>query len=642
MRHRSTGRAIAAWTSALLALSVVTPGWAQLGAGASVPPAEKLVHISAAPLTLDAGSRAEAAVTLQVENGWHINANPPSPDYMIATEVDFSDKQRLSVGAPRYPAPRPLKVGFEESVLLVYGGTVVVNVPITAGIASQPGPHTLKGRVRFQACNDQVCLAPVIVPFDLVVTVKPVASAPRNPVPEGGASGPAVEPAGGREGSGAAHPSGPDSAPPQGSGFSTAPPPPGAAAAVAPDNPIARALERGSWSAFLTLFLIGLALNLTPCVYPMLSVTVSIFGARRSAPPLQVFGMACVYVLGMAVMYSTLGLVAALTGGLFGGVLQSPMVQIGIGLLLAVLSLSMFGLYEFQIPPQLLSRLGGTTATSVAGTFGSGLLVGVFAAPCVGPPVVALLAVVGAKGDPWFGFLSFFVLALGLGAPYLVLGTFSNLLQTLPRSGEWMVWVKKVFGVLLLALGAFYVSLAVRPGWTPWIAPVALIVGGLYLGFVEKSGGRKRGFTWLKRVGGAAALAAGVAFVVTAPAESIAFEPLTPAALDAALKGGTPAMLDFTANWCAPCHELERNTFTDPRVRAAARSFRTFRVDLTRYDSPEAERWRRDYGIHGVPTVVFMTPDGSEVKTARVEGFLPPDRFLERMRQAAAQRAAGG
>ena len=333
---------------------------------------------------------------------------------------------------------------------------------------------------------------------------------------------------------------------------------------------------------------------------------------------------------------------AGLSGFLYGSLAGNPVVIAAFAVLMFAMALSMFGLYEFQIPPQLLSRLGGTTATSVAGTFGSGLLVGVFAAPCVGPPVVALLAVVGAKGDPWFGFLSFFVLALGLGAPYLVLGTFSNLLQTLPRSGEWMVWVKKVFGVLLLALGAFYALLAVRPGWTPWIAPAALILGGLYLGFVEKSGGQKRGFTWLKRVGGAAALAAGVAFVVTAPAESIAFEPLTPAALDAALKGGTPAMLDFTANWCAPCHELERNTFTDPRVRAAARSFRTFRVDLTRYDSPEAERWRRDYGIHGVPTVVFMTPDGSEVKTARVEGFLPPDRFLERMRQAAAQRAAGG
>src|SRR5206468_5073721 len=123
---------------------------------------------------------------------------------------------------------------------------------------------------------------------------------------------------------------------------STAPPPPGAAAAVAPDNPIARALGRGSWSAFLTLFLIGLALNLTPCVYPMLGVTVSIFGARRSAPPLQVFGMASVYVLGMAVMYSTLGVVAAFTGGLFGGALQSPVVLVMIGVLLAALALSMF------------------------------------------------------------------------------------------------------------------------------------------------------------------------------------------------------------------------------------------------------------------------------------------------------------
>src|SRR5204863_2129748 len=175
----------------------------------------------------------------------------------------------------------------------------------------------------------------------------------------------------------------------------------------------------------------------------------------------------------------------------FGGVLQSPMVQIGIGLLLAVLSLSMFGLYEFQIPPQLLSRLGGTTATSVAGTFGSGLLVGVFAAPCVGPPVVALLAVVGAKGDPWFGFLSFFVLALGLGAPYLVLGTFSNLLQTLPRSGDWMEWVKKLFGVVLLAIAAFYVLLGVAPGLVAWVVPVALVAGGGYLGFIVSRAGRR-------------------------------------------------------------------------------------------------------------------------------------------------------
>src|SRR5206468_5767346 len=144
-------------------------------------------------------------------------------------------------------------------------------------------------------------------------------------------------------------------------------------------------------------------------------------------------------------------------------------------------------LYELQPPPWMLERVGGAGTTGAVGIFLSGLAVGVIAAPCVGPPVVALLALVGAKGDPWFGFMSFFTLAMGLGAPYLVLGTFSNLLQALPRSGEWMVWVKKVFGVILLALGAFYALLALAPSWGIWVAPAALTLGGVYLGFFETS-----------------------------------------------------------------------------------------------------------------------------------------------------------
>src|SRR5258708_21708980 len=205
-------------------------------------------------------------------------------------------------------------------------------------------------------------------------------------------------------------------------------------------TPLTDVLDRGGWAAFLTLFLIGLALNLTPCVYPMLSVTVSVFGARRSAPSLQVVGSALLYVLGMATMYSVLGVTAAFTGGLFGGWLANPLVSVGIGLLLIGLSLSMFGLYELTPPAAVLNRLGDAGTTRAIGIFLSGLVVGVFAAPCVGRPVVALLAVVGQKGDPWFGFTSFFTLAMGLGAPYLVLGTFSNLIQRMPRSGEWMLW----------------------------------------------------------------------------------------------------------------------------------------------------------------------------------------------------------
>src|SRR5204863_5165974 len=130
-------------------------------------------------------------------------------------------------------------------------------------------------------------------------------------------------------------------------------------------------------------------------------------------------------------------------------------------------------------------------ATSAAGVFVSGVVVGIVAAPCVGPPVAALVTLVGAKADPWFGFASFFTLALGLGAPYLVLGTFSNLLQTLPRSGDWMEWVKRLFGVVLLAIAAFYVLLGVAPGLVAWVVPVALVAGGGYLGFIVSRAGRR-------------------------------------------------------------------------------------------------------------------------------------------------------
>jgi thiol:disulfide interchange protein DsbD len=585
----------------------------------AVPPAESLVRVSAAPVEVRAGGTAEASLSITIRPGWHINANPPSPDYMVATTLAIPAAEGLSPGTPQYPAPKALKVGFEESPLLVYGDQVVIRLPLTAGPAAGNGPHRLAGKLRFQACNDQVCLPPASVPVELAVVVSGARAAAAVAPDTAGASAALATP------TPAPPPAGPATGPPERS--------------AATENPLMRAIEGGGWGAFLTLFLIGLALNLTPCVYPMLGVTVSIFGARRAAPPLQVLAYAVLYVLGMALMYSSLGLIAAFTGGLFGGVLQSPIVLGGIGLLLVALSLSMFGLYEFQLPPALLARLGGNNATGALGTFASGLMVGVFAAPCIGPPIVALLAVVGARGDPWFGFSSFFVLSMGLGAPYLVLGTFSNLIQTLPRSGEWMVWVKKVFGIILFAVGAFYALLAFAPAVAVWVVPVTLMLGGVYLGFFERSAERRPGFRWFKRLSGTAAAVVGVVLVAGVPARSVAFEPFQAEALESAMHGGATVMLDFTANWCAPCHELERFTFTDPRVRDSARSFRAFRIDLTHYDSPESERWRRRFEITGVPTVVFLTPDGSEVRVARVEGFAPPEAFLERMRLAL---AAGG
>ena len=610
-----------------LALALAAPAGAQLGGGAggAVPTPDQLVHVSAAAARIGTDGAGTARLEVTIARGWHINANPSSPDYMIATVVTVAPEGGVSAGPVVYPAAKKLKVAFDQSEIAAWDGSFEIELPLTAAAGAAAGTHALAGKLTFQACNDQVCLAPASVTFRVPVTVA------------GGIAG--APPAG--------------SSPSPAAGFQTSPPPPGTGAGGgAGENPLARTLLRGGWAAFLALFAAGLLLNLTPCVFPMLGVTVSIFGARRGpagappAPPFQVLGLAVAYVLGMASMYSALGVIAGLTGGLFGGALQSPLVQGGIGLLLVGLSLSMFGLYQLQAPAWVLARLGGTGGTSVAGVFVSGLVVGVIAAPCIGPPIVTLLAIVAAKGDPWFGFRSFFTLSLGLGAPYLVLGTFSNLLQRLPRSGEWMIWVERAFGVVLLSLGLFYGANAVAPRLSGWVLPAALVLGGIYLGFFERSASSRPAFRRFKWIAGALAIAAGVALVATTPRRGVEFRALGPGVVEAALASGRPVMIEFSADWCVPCHELERATLSDRRVIAAAGSFAAFKVDLTHYDSPEAERWRKQYAITGVPTVVFLVPGaapgGAEVAAGRVEGFLPPERFLERMRLASTARGPAG
>jgi thiol:disulfide interchange protein DsbD len=604
--------------AAVLALGLPGPAHPQgLAVQADVPAPEEMVKVQASPVALAPGGQAIARVELEVLPGWHVNANPPALDYLIPTEVRLEAAAGIAVGPARYPPPQRAKLAFEDAELLVYDGRAVVEIPLRAEPEAATGERALGGKVRFQACNDQVCLPPASLGFAVAVQVtRPAAWSAAPPGP------PAPSPA-----------------PPPAEGFATAPPPGGVAATAR--DPIGRLLERGSVLAFLSLFAIGLALNLTPCVYPMLGVTVSLFGARRAGPTARVLGHALLYVLGIAVTYSTLGLAAALTGGLFGGFLQSPVVLALIGVLLFAMALSMFGVYELQVPSGLLAKLGGAGAASALGLFASGLVVGLFAAPCIGPPVVALLAVVGAKGDPWFGFTTFFTLSLGLGAPYLVLATFSNLMQRLPRSGEWMVWVKKLFGVVLLGVASFYLLLGIAPKWATWALPASLIAGGLYLGFLERSGGLGRAFRRFRVAAGAAALLAGIAIVATTPREGIAFRPYDPAEVRGATPRPRPVMLDFSADWCVPCHELERYTFTDRRVREEARAFDAYKVDLTRYDSPEVEGWRRQYAISGVPTIVFLDVAGNEIREARVEGFLPPGPFLERLRLAARRAQAG-
>jgi len=288
-------------------------------------------------------------------------------------------------------------------------------------------------------------------------------------------------------------------------------------------------------------------------------------------------------------------------------------------------------LYEIQMPYWVTSKLGGQNASGFIGVYISGLVVGVFAAPCIGPPIIALLAFVGAKGDPVFGFWSFFILSMGLGFPYLILGTFSGLLQKLPKSGVWMIWVKKVFGIILVGVGLFYFGLAFFPKFTPWVIALTLLIGGVYLGFLEKSGKDRKGFRSFKWLIGTASIIGGLLMVQNLQKEGVEWTPYTSIEFDQAINEGNPIVLDFYADWCIPCLELDRVTFVNPDVIEKLNDFKRFKVDLTNFDSDESEALRQKFEIIGVPTIVFINSSGQEVRNARVTGFLNAADFLDKV-----------
>ena len=390
---------------------------------------------------------------------------------------------------------------------------------------------------------------------------------------------------------------------------------------------------------YLTFYLAGLAVNLTPCVYPMMTVTVSLFKSsqERQVSVFASFGRALIYVLGMAVMYSALGVFAAMTGALFGGIMQNRWVVLTVAVLIFGLALSMFGVFQLAVPSGLLQRLEKLRRIGLLGLFFSGMFVGIFAAPCIGPPVLALLTSIADQGNIMFGFLSFFVFSLGLGSPYLILGTFSSLIAKIPRAGSWLVWVEHLFGVILLGFSLYYFAIAVNADFVKWVLPVTLVLGGIYLGFIERSGKDKPLFVRFKWGVGAAALAAGMALVssiLTPRTISLAWEAYKSEKAAVAGQNQKAVVIDFYADWCITCHEMEHFVFTHPAVARALEKFVRLRVDATDMSDPAVEAVLEQYDIFGLPVVVFLDKNGREVEDARVVGYVPPAEFLESVRSA--------
>ena len=450
--------------------------------------------------------------------------------------------------------------------------------------------------------------------------------------------------------------------------------------------------RRGLIPFLAVVFGFGLLMSLSPCIYPMIPITLAVIGAQsQEKGALRGLIMSVTYVVGMALVYAVMG---ALSATVFSGItafMQSPAVLVPIAVLLVVLSFSMFGAFELQAPAFLRDRLqgpGGGTRGGLVGVFAMGLVAGLVASPCVGPFLAALLLWVATTGDWVLGFVSLFTFGIGMGLLLIGVGTFPALLGTMPRSGGWMDTIKKGMGLLLLAMAFYFVrpgsvlpehvfyplvgittiltavfmgafdALAPEAGWWPRTLKglgLAVFVAGLYFlagsfvrhGFLMPSplpgasdGGHPAARQEAPLATAPAATAAATAAADVPLPEQVAWtkihtgenvQAFLAARRREAKEAGRPMMIDFWAQWCVYCKKLDKMVWNVPAVVAEAQRFDTIKIDATEPDDAEMTALKEEFRVPGLPRVIFIDSRG-EVLHARSVGFQSADEMLEDMK----------
>ena len=535
------------------------------------------------------GATAQLVAVAKVESGWHVNAHKPSEPFLIPTAITLTLPDGVTAGAMSYPEPEAKSFAFAEGKkLLVYEGEIRMEASLTVPAAYTESEIVVAGELRYQACNDTTCLPPRTVRAEATARVA-------------------------SPGAGAAADSFDD----------------GSGSALAGIDFASVLSERGLALTLLLVLALGVGLNLTPCVYPLISVTIAYFGTQAKQSSTGVMRLAVAYVLGITLTFSIVGVAAAFSGGIFGAALQKPAVLVFIAAVLTALALSSFGVFQLQ-PPAWLMQKAGAAGSGVAGAMFMGATMGLVAAPCVGPVVIGMLVFVGSQQSVFLGFALFFALGLGLGLPYLVLARMAGSIHALPRSGDWLLWVERLFGFLLLGLAVYFVSPLLPPAVRAWALAALVAVAGVYLGFVDRSGHTMPRFRALQRAVGVGAVVLAVWLALPRAAESrIAWQPLELAAVAVAAEAGRPVVIDFVADWCIPCHEMEATTWADADVLTESARFAMFKADITQEDEHNASLIEH-YGVQGVPTVIYLDPAGREV--GRKVGYVGAAEMLAAMR----------
>jgi len=571
------------------------------------------------PLPVPAGGSGVLTLAINLPSDCHIT----SRDYEFFF-VAMDSVPGIEWGIPSYPSG----VTFDGET--VYQGVVKVSVPLM--IARSIGSEKtlmLPGTVGYQICTEKepvYCTPPIERRFEATLIT-------------------------GDPGSGG--------------GLSTG----AASGGLTLEEKAKRALESGSAVALLWIFVGGLLLSFTPCVYPVIPITIVYIGARSGTNKMRALTLALVFVLGLALVYSLLGLFAAATGGVFGLSTQNPWVLAFITAVFVVMGIGMLGAFDINLPSSWQTALASKKRSGYLGALFVGGTTGLVAAPCVGPVLVALLSWVASTGSLGLGFFYLFVFAVGLGFPFILIGTFAGVLTALPRAGVWMERVKQVFGVILIAAAYYFVRPQVPGDWFVLAVGFGLLVlAGLMGAFgrlgEEASLAHKAGratalfvlvtgifytLVGLSRLEGVS-LTGGASAPVAAGASSGSSLKAEPAhgfwqmndidgALSDAKTSGRRVLVDFWADWCAACKELDHKTWNVPEVDAYVRAnLHPVKVDGTKITAEVKAVWAK-YGVRGLPTVLVLAPDGTEL--ARFEAFRTAEQVMPVLQSGANKSASG-
>ena len=406
---------------------------------------------------------------------------------------------------------------------------------------------------------------------------------------------------------------------------------------------LAESLFNSKYAVF-GFFLLGLGLAFTPCVLPMLPLLSAIVIGQNQRPNMwRAFALSFVYVQGMALTYTLLGLVVAAIGLPFQVALQHPYVMIGLSIIFVLLALSMFGVFTLQLPSSLQTKLSLLSQQQKAGAFGGvflmGMIAGLVASPCTSAPLSGALLYVAQSGDLFTGVITLYLLALGMGVPLILITLFGN--KILPKSGMWMETVKKLFGFVMLALPVFLISRILPDEWTPRLW--AMLGTAFFIWFAFQM--PKNGTGWVFRI-----LFLVAAMISVKPLQTWVWgESQAPSAVEnkvvshvefkkvkseaelqqaLAENNKSLVMLDLYADWCVACKEFEKETFSDPSVQKAFSDMLLLQVDMTK-NSEENRALMTKYKVLGLPTILFFNRDGKEIEGSRVNGFMPPVEFLQ-------------